>query len=140
MKKLIISLLTVGLLALTATNASAQTEKKKKAKKADTAMETSGTAPKSVIHVVTVSFKSDATKEQIQAAIDGVKKLPSQYPGITRVWTRPIKNQTDKSHILIMEFASEQALKDYAESPAQKEWYKTYLGIREQSTTFDVTN
>jgi hypothetical protein len=39
-----------------------------------------------------------------------------------------------------MEFASEQALKDYANSEAQKEWYKAYLPIRERSTTFDITN
>jgi len=32
------------------------------------------------------------------------------------------------------------ALKAYADSPAQKEWYKTYLPIREESTTFDITN
>jgi hypothetical protein len=141
MKKLLLALISAGLLTCTAVSASAQTEKKeKKAKKADAGMAATSSAPKSVIHVVTVNFKPTATKEQIQAAIDGVKKLPSQYPGITHVWTRPIKNQTDKSHILIMEFASEQALKDYDGSDAQKEWYKSYLDIRDRSTTFDVTN
>jgi hypothetical protein len=39
-----------------------------------------------------------------------------------------------------MEFASEQALKDYAGSAAQKKWYEVYLPIREASTTFDITN
>ena len=39
-----------------------------------------------------------------------------------------------------MEFASEQALKEYAGSPAQMEWYKVYESIRESSTTFDITN
>jgi hypothetical protein len=39
-----------------------------------------------------------------------------------------------------MEFASEQALKDYTDSPAQKTWYDLYTPIREVSTTFDVTN
>jgi hypothetical protein len=39
-----------------------------------------------------------------------------------------------------MEFKDEQALKDYANSAAQKEWYKVYTPIRERSTTFDVTN
>jgi uncharacterized membrane protein YdfJ with MMPL/SSD domain len=140
MKKFLLALVTAGLVAATATSALAQAEKKeKKAKKADS-MQSGDTSPKTVIHVVTVNFKAEATKEQIQAAVDGVKKLPSQYKGITHVWTRPIKNQTDKSHILIMEFASEQALKDYAGSDAQKEWYKAYEGIRDSSTTFDVTN
>jgi hypothetical protein len=62
------------------------------------------------------------------------------------VWTKSIKVQNlaeakvKKTHVIAMEFASEQALKDYADSPAQKEWYKLYEGIRQQSTTFDVTN
>jgi antibiotic biosynthesis monooxygenase (ABM) superfamily enzyme len=98
------------------------------------------TAPKSVIHVVTVKWKADATPKQIQAALDGVKALPAAYPGITRVWVKAIKVQGDKTHALVMEFKDEAALKDYADSPAQKEWYKAYLPIREQSTTFDITN
>ena len=81
-----------------------------------------------------------------QAALDGVKALPKSYPGITRVWTRSIKVQnppgTEKkrTHVFVMEFASEQALKDYHQSPAQLEWYKVYEPIRGQSTTHDITN
>ena len=98
------------------------------------------TAPKSVIHVVTVSWKEGTTPEQIQAALDGVQKLPSRYKGITRVWTKTIKAQGNRTHAIVMEFASEQALKEYAGSPAQAEWYKVYEGVREASTTFDITN
>lgn len=104
------------------------------------------TAPKSVIHVITVAFKEGTSADQITAAIDGVKKLPSQYPGITHVWTNAIKVQNPegakvkKTHVIVMEFANEQALKDYADSPAQKEWYKVYMPIREVSTTYDITN
>jgi hypothetical protein len=39
-----------------------------------------------------------------------------------------------------MEFTGEAALKEYAGSEAQQEWYKVYEPIREQSVTFDVTN
>jgi hypothetical protein len=100
----------------------------------------SATAPKSVIHVITVSFKPDTKPEQIQAAIEGAHQLPTAFKGITRVWSRVIKNQTDKSHIIVMEFASEQALKDYAGSDAQKAWYKLYEPIRQESRTSDITN
>src|SRR6478736_4063273 len=41
------------------------------------------TAPKSVIHVVSVKWKSDATKEQIKAALAGVQALPAAYKAIT---------------------------------------------------------
>jgi hypothetical protein len=129
MKKLFTLLLTTSLLAFGAANLSA-----------------ADTAPKSVIHVVTVAFKPDTTPAQIKAALDGVHKLPSQFKGITRVWTRAIKVQnppgatTAKTHVIVMEFADEKALKDYSGSPAQLEWYKVYEGIRAQSTTYDITN
>jgi hypothetical protein len=97
-------------------------------------------APKSVIHVVSVKWKADATKEQIQAAIDGVKALPAAYKGVTRVWTNDLKVQGDWSAVLVMEFADEAALKAYAGSDAQKEWYKVYLPVRERSNTHDITN
>ena len=144
MKKLLLTLVSVGVIALGAVTASAQTDKKEKRAKKKEAMaaaaQNGDSAPKSVIHIVTVSFKEGTTPEQIQAAMDGAHALPAKYKGITHVWTRAIKNQTDKSHIIVMEFASEQALKDYADSDAQKEWYKVYEAIRERSVTSDVTN
>jgi hypothetical protein len=123
MNKLATILLTAVFLAVGANTLSAQT-----------------TAPKSVIHVVTVKWKADAKPEQIQAALDGVKALPAAYSGITRVWTKSIKVQGGKANAFVMEFADEAALKGYADSPAQKEWYKTYTPIREESASFDITN
>ena len=123
MNKLATILLTAVLLAFGANTLSAQT-----------------TAPKTVIHVVTVKWKADVTPKQIQAALDGVKALPAAYPGITRVWIKSIKVQGDKANAFVMEFVDEAALKAYADSPAQKEWYKLYEDIRKQSTTYDITN
>ena len=124
MNKIATILLATVLLAFSANTLSAQT----------------ATAPKSVIHVVTVKWKADTKPEQIQAALDGVKALPAAYPGITRVWVKSIKVQGDKANAIVMEFADEAALKSYTDSPAQKEWYKVYMPIREASTTFDITN
>lgn len=124
MNKLATILLATVVLAFGANTLSAQTS----------------TAPKSVIHVVTVKWKADAKPEQIKAALDGVKALPAAYPGITRVWIKSIKVQGGKSNAFVMEFADEAALKAYADSPAQKEWYKVYTPIREESASFDITN
>ena len=143
MKKLMFSLLSALVLSLGATGALAQDEakgKKGKKKQAAAASEGSESAPKSVIHVVTVSWKEGTTPAQIQAALDGARKLSTAFPGITRTWTKTIKAQGERTHAIVMEFASEQALRDYAGSDAQKEWYKVYEGIRERSTTFDITN
>ena len=95
--------------------------------------------PTSVIHVVTVDWAEGATPEQIQAALKGVETMASEYPGIRRVWLRSIKSQT-KDAAFVMEFESEKALADYAESEAQKKWYALYLPVRGESVTSDITN
>ncbi|MGH8020058.1 MAG: Dabb family protein [Opitutaceae bacterium] len=129
MKKLILCLMTAGALVFGAAVLSA-----------------AETTPKSVIHVVTVAWKEDATPAQIQAALDGVKKLAEDFDGITRVWLKSIKVQNapgtevKRTHAFVMEFESEEALEEYADSDAQKEWYKVYTPIRQQSTTHDITN
>ena len=96
--------------------------------------------PKSVVHVIQVQWKSDATPDQIAKAIKAVEHM--NYPGLKNVWTRPIKMQLPEGYksIFVMEFESEQALKDYADSPAQKAWYDVYMPIREESRTSDITN
>jgi hypothetical protein len=96
--------------------------------------------PKSVVHVIQVQWKSDATPDQIAKAIKAVEHM--SYPGLKNVWTRPIKMQLPEGYksIFVMEFESEQALKDYADSPAQKAWYEVYMPIREESRTSDITN
>jgi hypothetical protein len=143
MKKLLLSLLSAGILSLGAVSMFAQAdqkEKKGKKKQAAATTEGSATAPKTLIHVVTVAFKEGTTPEQINAALDGAHKLPAAFPGITRVWTKTVKAQGNRTHAIVMEFTGEQALKEYAGSDAQKEWYKVYEAIREASTTFDITN
>ena len=98
--------------------------------------------PKSVIHVITVQWKSGTTPAQIDKVMAAVAKLPSEYPGITHVWTNAIKKQIPEgySNVIVMEFASEDALKKYADSPAQKKWYEVYMPLREESRTSDITN
>ena len=122
MKKLLVTLFTATFLVLGAARAA------------------ESTTPKTVLHVVTVKWKAGTTAEQVKAALDGVQALPATYKGIVHVWVRSIKVQGGKANAFVMEFADEAALKDYTGSDAQKEWYKTYLPIREESTTFDITN
>jgi antibiotic biosynthesis monooxygenase (ABM) superfamily enzyme len=100
------------------------------------------TAPKTVIHVISVQWKKDATPAQIEKAIKSAQALPAEYPGILHVWTKPIKKQLPEGydHVIVMEFASEEALKKYADSAAQKKWYEVYMAIREESRTSDITN
>lgn len=99
-------------------------------------------APTTVLHIINVKWKADATPEQIKSAVDSARQLPAKYPGIKRVWTKNVKYQGQEGYnqAIVMEFESEAALKKYADSPAQKWWYETYMPIREESHTHDITN
>jgi len=96
--------------------------------------------PKTVLHVITVQWKNGTTADQINSALRAAENM--QYKGLLRVWTRPIKMQLPEGYknIIVMEFADEAALKAYADSPAQKKFYETYLPLREESRTHDITN
>ena len=99
-------------------------------------------APATVIHIINVKWKEDATPEQIQAALDAVRQLPGRFPGIKHVWTKDIKYQGQEGYkqAIVMEFESQEALKKYEDSAAQQWWYKLYLPVRDESRTHDVTN
>jgi len=95
-----------------------------------------------VIHIINVKWKDEATPEQIKAVLDAVHQLPSKYPGIKRVWTKNLKYQGQEGfkQAIVMEFESEDALKKYADSPAQQSWYKVYQPIRDDSRTHDISH
>lgn len=96
--------------------------------------------PRTVIHIITVQWKADATPAQIAKALKAAENM--NYPGLKNVWTKPIKMQLPEGYknIIVMEFESEQALKNYADSDAQKAFYEAYMPVREESRTHDVTN
>ncbi len=99
--------------------------------------------PKTVIHVINVKFKADASPASIQQAIDGIYSIVGKYKGVKNVWLKPIKVQGGAAkftHCLVMEFESEASLAAYTGSPEQKEWYKLWEAVRELSNTHDVTN
>lgn len=97
--------------------------------------------PKSVLHIVTVRWKKDATDAQKTAAIKGVEKMAGDVPGIKNVWLDTLKVQGDNyNNVMVMEFENEAAFKVYADHAGHKEWEKVYMPIRDESTTHDVTN
>jgi len=104
-------------------------------------LEAAAKKPVSVIHVVTIKWKEGTTPDQIAAALKGAETVSNSYSGIERIWTKALKVQgSGYTHAIVMEFKDEKSLKDYTDSPAQKEWYKIYLPIRGESTTHDITN
>ena len=97
--------------------------------------------PKSVLHVVTVRWNADSTPGQRQAALDGVKKMAGEIPGIKNVWLKTLKVQGQNyNNAFAIEFESEAAFKAYADASSHEDWNKVYMPIRDQSTTHDITN
>lgn len=98
-------------------------------------------APQSIVHVVTIKWKADSTPEQRKAALEGVKKMAGQIPGINRVWIKATKVQPSSyNDAFVIEFANRAAADAYADHAAHREWEKSYLAIREQSTSHQITN
>jgi len=109
-------------------------------------------APRSIIHVVTILWKEDSTPAQRQASLDGVKKMAEAIPGIKNVWIKPLKVQgrgdagkdgkpgRAYDTAFVIEFADQAAADRYVDHPAHVEWNKTYLPIREASTSHQITN
>lgn len=97
--------------------------------------------PHSIIHVVTVKWKADSTAEQQQAALDGVKTMAAEIPGIKNVWIRSTRVQpTDYNAAFVIEFEDKAAAERYADHPAHLAWKKIYDPIHEESRSQQITN
>jgi hypothetical protein len=98
--------------------------------------------PSTIIHVVVVKFKADAPQADRQKAIEGVRVMAGQIPGIKRVWLKSERVQPREfSAAFAIEFESRAAADAYAEHPARREWFeKVYNPLREASNSIQITN
>lgn len=97
--------------------------------------------PKSVIHVVIVKWKPEASDADKQRAIDGVKMMAASIPGIKNIWLKADRVQPREFNTAFaIEFESRAAADAYVEHPAHKEWEKIYLPIRAESRSLQLTN
>jgi len=98
-------------------------------------------APKTVLHVVVVKWNAEATDEQKQKAIDGIKTMAGTVPGIKNIWLKADRVQPREFHTAFaIEFADRAAADAYAEHAAHEEWYKIYMPIRAESRSLQITN
>ena len=101
--------------------------------------------PKTVIHVVSLRWKADATPAQQQAALDGVKTMAGKIPGIKNIWIKSTKTQGGTQEApykasFAIEFENEAAHKAYEGHPARAEWLKVYNLARDESSNQVITN
>jgi Stress responsive A/B Barrel Domain len=97
--------------------------------------------PKTVIHFVSLKWKADASAADKQKALDGIKAMAGQIPGIKNVWLKTIRVQPqDYNATFAIEFQSQDAADVYRDHPAHKEWEKQYLAVREESRSGQAGN
>jgi len=97
--------------------------------------------PSTVLHIITVQWTPDSTAAQQNAALEAVKTMAAGTPGLKNVWIKKLKVQPAEFHnVIVMEFENKAAFDRYTDAPAHKAWEKTYLPIRQESRTSDVTN
>ena len=97
--------------------------------------------PSTVLHVVTVQWTPESTPEQQQAALDGVKTMAGEVPGIKNVWVKGTRVQPrDYNAAFAIEFENKEAAEAYAKHPAHDAWMKIYEPIHKESRSQQITN
>jgi Stress responsive A/B Barrel Domain len=97
--------------------------------------------PKTVIHLVVYKWRATASQDDKDQALQGIKTLAAQIPGIKNIWLKTQRNQIrDFDGVYAIEFASPEAAADYAESPKHEAWRKHWEELRENSLSFQASN
>jgi len=97
--------------------------------------------PKTIIHISLIKWKADASDADKQKALDGVKEMAAQIPGIKNIWLKAVRMQPRDYHAaFVIEFENREAADRYAESPVHATWSKQFLAIREASISPQVSN
>ncbi len=98
-------------------------------------------APQSIIHFVSLKWKADSSPADRQKALDGIKTMAGEIPGIKNVWIKTIRVQPEGYHaVFAIEFENAKAADVYRDHPAHKEWEKHYIAIREESRSGQASN
>ncbi len=97
--------------------------------------------PSSIMHVVTVQWTPESTPEQQQAALDGVKTMAAEIPGIKNIWVKSTRVQPREFNTAFaIEFESKEAAEAYAKHPAHDAWMKIYQPVHKESRSLQITN
>jgi len=97
--------------------------------------------PKTVLQVSLIKWKKGVAEADKQKAIDGVKEMAGQIPGIKTIWLKAERVQPrDYDTAFAIEFENREAANNYAENPIHEKWSKAYLEIREASISPQLGN
>ena len=97
--------------------------------------------PHTIIHISLIKWKAGVSDADKQKALDGVKDVAAQIPGVKNVWLKAERIQPrDYDDAFAIEFENREAADNYAESPVHEKWSKEFLAIREASISPQISN
>ena len=97
--------------------------------------------PKTIIHFVSVKFRAGVPDTERAKAIDGIRKMANQIPGIKNIWIKTIRVQPQDFHaVFAIEFVNQDAADDYRDHPAHAAWDKEFQNLRDNSLSGQATN
>jgi hypothetical protein len=97
--------------------------------------------PKTVLAISLIKFRPGVSDADGQKAIDGVKQMAAQIPGIKNIWLKPARMEPrDFDAAFVIEFVDRAAADRYADSPLHEEWSKQLQLIRLTSISPQITN
>lgn len=97
--------------------------------------------PSTILHISLIQWKEGTPDAEKKKALEGVKKMAAEIPGIKNVWIKAIRMQPRGfTDAFVIEFADMAAHDRYVEHPARKAWREHFLSIREDSISPQVSN
>jgi len=97
--------------------------------------------PKTIIHLVEIKWNPGVTDAQKQDVVNGLKQMAAKMPGIKNVWLKSERLEPrDWNWAYAIEFRDRDAADAYAESPLHEAWAQSYIPLRNQSISIQVTN
>jgi hypothetical protein len=97
--------------------------------------------PKTILAISLIKFRPGVSDADGQKAIDGVKQMAAQIPGIKNIWLKPARMEPrDFDAAFVIEFVDRAAADRYADSPIHEEWSKQLQLIRLTSISPQITN
>jgi hypothetical protein len=97
--------------------------------------------PKTILAISLIKFRPGVSDADGQKAIDGVKQMAVQIPGIKNIWLKPARMEPrDFDAAFVIEFVDRAAADRYADSPIHEQWSKQLQLIRLTSISPQITN
>ena len=97
--------------------------------------------PSTIISVSIIKWKDGVPDAEKQKALEGVKDMARQIPGMKNVWIKAVRVQPrEYNDIFVIEFESKEAAEVYRTHPVHEKWSTEYLKIREASISPQISN